>query len=111
MTFYGTKIKHPEWLPHCNIERTFRLVREGKCPEVIAGWMLVVALKHPLRCVYGSDLRAAWALLAQAIWDQLCRPYNYAYFLWHRKEYEREELNELIEDVGEEMGEPREGRE
>lgn len=35
-------------------------------PQSIAGWMLVTSLKHPLRAVYGSDLKAAWALLISA---------------------------------------------
>lgn len=105
MSAFHTPIKHPEWLKHCNIESTFALVKAGRCPDVIAGWMLVVALKHPLRAVYGTDLRAAWALLGQALWVKLTKPYRYAYYLWHRKEYERDELRELFEDVETEIGE------
>ena len=104
MTFY-TKIKHPEWLHHCSIERTFRLVKEGHCPECIAGWMLVVGLKHPLRAVYGSDLSAALHLLFQAVWNIVKKPYNYLYYRWHKKEYEHEELNDLCNEVNEELNE------
>ena len=80
------KIKHPEWLKHSTCDRTLNLVRNGKCPESIAGWMLVVSLKHPLRAVYGSDLKAAWALLKTAIWDVIYGRYtNLLYWLKIKK--------------------------
>ena len=99
MSKYSLPIKHPEWLRYCSIERTFALQRKGKLPESIAGWVLVVALKHPLRAVYGSDLRAAWALLLSALWAYPAHWYNYWWCVLHKKQIEQEELNDLIEDV------------
>ena len=64
------KIKHPEWLIYSD-RRTLGLYLEGRIPESIAGWMLVVSLRHPLRAIYGSDLRAAWALLIMALKNKL----------------------------------------
>jgi hypothetical protein len=99
------KIKHPDWLKFCTIERTYKLYREGKLPSSIEGFMLVTPLKHALRCIYGSDLRAAWILLGQALWGQIKRPYAYLHYLWHRKEWEQEELNDMCEDVKAEIEE------
>lgn len=61
------KIKHPEWLKVSTPGKTIALFNSGTLPKNIAGWMIVTSLKHPLRAVYGSDLRAAWALLWAAI--------------------------------------------
>jgi hypothetical protein len=66
-----TRVLHPEWLDHSHPETAIALFKAGKLPQNVAGWMLVVGLKHPLRAVYGSDLRAAWALLWWAIADRL----------------------------------------
>lgn len=65
------KIKHPEWLQDSQCESTWRLYRQGIIPEKITGWMLVVAMKHDLRAIYGSDLRAALALLWHVIAGKL----------------------------------------
>jgi len=67
MSKYHIEIAHPEWLEHSHPQKTIHLILAGKMPNVIAGWCLVVALKHPLRAVYGSDLRAAWKLLLWAL--------------------------------------------
>ncbi len=64
-----TKIEHPDWMGNVNAEMTFRLYREGKLPKRIEGWMLVTSCRHALRCIYGSDLKAAWLLLLEAIHD------------------------------------------
>ena len=61
-----TKIKHPEWLGRCDPSKLLDMHQRGLLPNSIAGPMIVIALKHPLRAVYGSDLRAALALLWQA---------------------------------------------
>jgi hypothetical protein len=53
------KVKHPDWVKHCNIDDTVRLYKAGKIPDCIEGFMLVTPCKHLLRCVYGSDLHAA----------------------------------------------------
>jgi hypothetical protein len=107
MSKFTIPIRHREWLPHCNIVKVFSMARDDKLPLAIEGWMLVTALKHPLRCVYGSDLKAALALLRQALWTKIKYPYDLAYYLWHRKEYEQEELRDLVEDVKAEMEERR----
>ncbi len=64
-------IKHPEHLKQSNMERILSLYNAGLLPKSIAGCMLVVSLKHPLRAIYGSDLRAALALLWQATFGVL----------------------------------------
>ena len=72
MSKYNIPIEHPEWLEHSSPEKTIALIRKGMVPNSIGGWMLVVSLKHPLRAVYGSDMKAAFALLWLAIrgkWD------------------------------------------
>lgn len=62
-------IAHPDWLAESErrISDSFRLYRSGHIPKSIDGWMLVVPLKHALRAIYGTDLRAAVALLLAAI--------------------------------------------
>lgn len=65
------KIKHPEWLSYSNASQSIDLFRAGRLPPEIQGWMIVVGLKHPLRAVYGSDLKAAIALLFDALLDKL----------------------------------------
>lgn len=85
---YGIDIRHPEWLEHSDPGRKIKLFNQGKLPKGIAGWMIVVACKYPLRAVYGSDLRAAWQLLlwalANKLDDNLWRPLNNA---WHAVRY------------------------
>lgn len=63
------KIEHPEWLAHSKSGESIAAFNKGLYPDVIAGWMLVVSLKHPLRAIYGTDLRAALALLWMALWN------------------------------------------
>lgn len=71
MKRWRIKIRHPEWLEYSSAQKTIDLYRSGKIPESIAGWMIVVGLKHPLRAVYGSELRAALALLWWATGNRL----------------------------------------
>lgn len=61
------EIKHPEWLKVSSPQKAIDLFNCGRLPRAIDGWMIVVGLKHPLRAVYGTDVRAAWALLLSAI--------------------------------------------
>ncbi len=72
---FRTQIKHPEWMSYVNLEKSLKVYREGKLPCQIVGWMLVVPTRHLLRCIYGSDLRAAFALLWMAtigkLWDEI----------------------------------------
>lgn len=65
------KIAHPEHLKYSHPQDSIRLFLAERMPECIAGWCIVVGCKHPLRAVYGSDLRAAWALLIDALRDKL----------------------------------------
>jgi len=62
------KIKHPDWLKVSTPGKAIECFNKGLYPDSIAGWMLVVSLKHPLRAIYGSDLRAALALLWLSLW-------------------------------------------
>lgn len=84
MSRFQVKIKHPEWLDHSDPAKTQRLWKERRLPIGVAGWLWVVSLKHALRAIYGSDLRAAWALLWWAIlnrWDDLVS--ERVYRVWH----------------------------
>ena len=63
----GPSIRHPDWLKVSKPETSIGLFNRGLLPQSIAGWMIVTGLKHPLRAVYVSDLRAAMALLWQAL--------------------------------------------
>ena len=102
-----TKVKHPEWIPHCNIDRTVRLSKAKRIPDSIEGFMLVTACKHLLRCVYGSNLQAAWALLCEALWDKITIPWHYLDWRIHRKQWENEEIAEEMKDIAEEVIEGR----
>lgn len=64
---FRIKIRHPEWLNYSHPQKNIDLFKKGIYPDSMAGWFIVVGLKHPLRAVYGSDIRAALALLWQAI--------------------------------------------
>lgn len=65
------KIRHLDWLRTSkNTDHIRKLILDGTLPKALAGWSLVVAVKHDLRAVYGSDLRAALALLASALADK-----------------------------------------
>jgi len=66
---FNIPVAHPDWLTHSHPETSLELFRKGMLPANIAGYMMVVGLKHPLRAIYGSDLRAALALLRLAIKD------------------------------------------
>ena len=70
-------IKHPEWLTVSHPQKSIDLFNRGIMPEKIAGWCIVVGCKHPLRAVYGSDLRAALALLWQATYGVIRDRVNY----------------------------------
>jgi hypothetical protein len=92
-------IKHPDWLRNCTTDETLRLAAEEKLPKTIAGWMLVVALKRPLRAVYGSDLRAALALLWQATIRKWIDEVAYQWWAWRNpqeiKAFDEETVDEL----------------
>lgn len=64
------QVKRPDWIKHSTPQKAIDLYNTRALPGPIAGWMIVVGLKHPLRAVYGTDLRAAWALLVWAVWDR-----------------------------------------
>lgn len=63
-------IKHPEWLKVSKPQDSIDLFNRGLLPESIARWMLVTGLRHPLRAIYGSNFRAAMALLWLALTDK-----------------------------------------
>ena len=61
------KIQHPEALACSNPGKAIEMYRKGMLPDSIAGWMIVVGCQHPLRAIFGSDLKAALGLLSLAI--------------------------------------------
>jgi hypothetical protein len=88
-----TNIKHPEWLVVSNPQKSIDLFNRGILPNKIAGWCIVVGCKHPLRCVYGSDLRVALALLWQATYGKIEQAVSWRIWtILHPKELE--ELDE-----------------
>ena len=102
------KVKHKEWIQHCNIESVMRLSKTQKIPDSIEGFMLVAACKHVLRCVYGSNLHAAFSLFCSALWDKILYPWRYADYLLHRKRWQDEEVAEEIKEIEEEIKEANE---
>lgn len=64
------RIAHPEGLKYSHPQDAIRMFLNKQMPQCIAAWSIVVGCKQPLRCIYGSDLRAAWALLIDALKDK-----------------------------------------
>lgn len=103
------RIKHPEHLKYSDPGKTLRMYHEDKLPDIIAGWMIVVSLKHPLRAIYGSDFKAGWALLTDAVigkikWQMLSlRSWLHDKGIWRDKEYaemEKEDAKNEFNDAG-----------
>ena len=100
-----TKVKHPEWIQHCNIDSAVRLSKAKRIPESIEGFMLVTACNHLLRCIYGTNLRAALALLSSALWVKVTYPWRYLDWRIHRQQWEDEEISDEMKDIEEEIKE------
>lgn len=108
MKKYSIKIQHPEWLKYSHPQSSIDLFLKGWSPDSIAGFLMVTALKHPLRAIYGSDLKASLALLWSAIRAKTTEPLG----LWWwqhisgREEYKamHAEMNEtLLKRIAEEL--------
>jgi hypothetical protein len=99
---FDIPIKHPEWLQYSRVAETFTL-REKIGPLPCDGWMLVVSLKHPLRAIYGSDLKAAWALMKMALREKIRQPWRYLDYRLHRKQWAKEEELEELREIEEEF--------
>jgi hypothetical protein len=98
------KMKHREWVKFVNIEDVVRLSKANKIPQSIEGFMLQTSCKHLLRCIYGSNLRAALALLGEALWGKIRWPYAYLNWLLHRKQWEDEDIAEELKEIEQEVG-------
>lgn len=60
-------VKHPDWLK-CASPRVIEAFRKQSIyPERLLVFMLVTPMRHALRSIYGSDVRAALALLYLAL--------------------------------------------
>lgn len=92
---FMVKIRHPEWLNVSHPQKHIDLFKKGVYPESMAGWFIVVGLKHPLRAVYGSDMRAALALLWQAIRAKTIEPIRF----WWWRIRNRKEYRDMCEEV------------
>lgn len=68
-----TAIRRPGWLKEAckRLEIVLWLQAHDLIPESLKAWMLVVPLRHALRSVYGSDWRAAWAMLWWTVTDRI----------------------------------------
>ncbi len=88
------QVRRPDWIKHSTPQKAIDLYNTRALPGSIAGWMIVVGLKHPLRAVYGSDIRAALALLVWAIWDKFEDVY---WMIRFRIAPPKDELSELGE--------------
>jgi hypothetical protein len=77
----GRRIAHPDWVKDAadKVASVAELYVRGSIPASIEVWMLVVPAKRLLRGVYGSDLRAAAALLRMALADL---PANFGMAAW-----------------------------
>lgn len=99
MTMF-VQIKHPEWLKYSSPGKTLQMFHEGKLPKSIAGWMIVVSLKQPLRAVYGSDLRAASCLFLDALREKICGTWMDFRFKHNLLSAEEQELKrEVLSDL------------
>jgi hypothetical protein len=65
--------------------------------------MLATSCKHLLRCIYGSNLKAAFALLGEALWNKITYPWRYADWLLHRKQWENEEIADEMKEIEDEV--------
>src|SRR5579864_551517 len=79
-------VAHPDWiLDACSsLSKTAALYSKRIIPGSIEVPMIVVPVKRILRGVYGSDLRAALALLWQALVDLRTRG-KWALYRWWRR--------------------------
>lgn len=81
---YNKPIRHPDWIVEATarVGQFSRLYARGVVPKSIEHFMIVTPVKRVLRGVYGSDLKAAWALLSSAVWESLCRiPWRVRWFI------------------------------
>jgi len=86
-------IRHADWLKESTerFESTLKLWREGRIPVSIEGFMLETNILHMLRCIHGSNLRAALHLLKHALYQTL-RLHVFSLGYWKaRAEFKREE--------------------
>jgi hypothetical protein len=69
------RIKDPErvLLAARSLQRSLALYEDGSLPECIQGWMLAIPAQRLMCGIYGSDLKAAAAMLRRAIKGRFCR--------------------------------------
>ncbi|MBO0887464.1 hypothetical protein J2P12_00025 [Candidatus Bathyarchaeota archaeon] len=91
-------IRHPEWLKSSDPGRYLDLYHHGVMPDAFAGWILVVSLKHPLRAIYGSDLRAAWELLKAAIYDKIKNKWDDFWYKFDLLSKQEREIKQQVFD-------------
>ena len=92
------KIAHQDWIGEAAkiVEDSFRLYRTTGLPSKIEGFMLVTPMRRALRAIYGSDLRAALALLWLAVAGACGRRMtSVKYRLWKAGLYRSEIWDEL----------------
>lgn len=56
-------VKHPDWLECASPRVIEAFQKQSIYPERLLVFMLVTPMRHALRSIYGSDVRAALALL------------------------------------------------
>lgn len=86
-------IRHPENLSYTEekVALSLRLFRQKKLPKSIEGFMVLTPLKHGLRCIFGSDLKAAWFLLMSAIGDKFGALWFRVSYPWKKKQYDADD--------------------
>ena len=64
-------VAHPEWIDDGikQFQRTIKLRKDGRLPENLLGWMIVVDCMRMLRSVYGDDLSTVAALRERVLAD------------------------------------------
>lgn len=78
------KVARPDWLKDASprVVLTLQMWEEGKLPEIIERFMVVVPIKHALRAIYGrSNVGVALILLVEALQER-CRQYWYSFLFW-----------------------------
>ncbi len=96
-------LAHPDWMPRAtkSMESSISLYRRGLLPPTLEVPMVVVPCRYILRSVYGSDLRAAVALLGEALAGVVEKFRGILWRFWHYRVLMQSPdrmLNEMLEE-------------
>ena len=98
------KVVHPDWLPGAtaSLRKTLDLMENGSLPKCLTKPMLVVPMRWVLRSIYGSNLKAALALLRLALSGIVEDVHGRLYRFWRYRvtlHSPERDLNELLKEL------------